>query len=127
MSDFTGHLSGISNKVGIDGLSIASRDEPLLARTFPYASMSEAVVGSLKEISRQLDKWGPQYHTPHEWYAIVAEEDGEMIKAINEQNWQEAKKECIETIACLMQLYHELENRNQGIEKGNYTSVNTSS
>ena len=35
-----------------------------------------------RENHAQLDKWGVQEHTPMEWYVILAEETGELAKAI---------------------------------------------
>lgn len=53
----------------------------------------------LRELVRQLKKWGPQYHAPAYWYAILGEEVGEVGKAICENNKDQTRKELIEVIA----------------------------
>jgi hypothetical protein len=85
--------------------------------------VQEKVLG---ELSRQHEKWGVQYHIPEYWYAIVAEEQGETAKAMLEQDWDEAIKEGIETIACIVQMIHEFERRKYGgVTDERYTSANT--
>jgi NTP pyrophosphatase (non-canonical NTP hydrolase) len=37
-----------------------------------------------QENDRQLKKWGVQEHTPYKWLAIIAEEEGELAKAVLE-------------------------------------------
>jgi len=40
------------------------------------------------ENERQLGKWGLQTHSPAEWSAIIAEEEGELAKELCEANWR---------------------------------------
>lgn len=77
----------------------------------------------LGELQRQQDKWGDQWHNHAFWYLIVAEEFGEVAKALLDvsfyegndfgqaERWDDVMQETIETIACLMHLYHEAKMR----------------
>jgi NTP pyrophosphatase (non-canonical NTP hydrolase) len=52
-----------------------------------------------KERIRQLDKWGDQKHPLAIWLTILAEEFGEVAKAILEGNIAEVRTELIQVIA----------------------------
>ena len=54
-----------------------------IATTFRVVVVSERL--------RQLEKWGPQTHTPAEWMAILTEEVGEAAQATC-QSWTDGKK-----------------------------------
>ena len=59
------------------------------------------------ERERQIEKWGPQYHTPLEWYPILGEEIGEVGKALAEGEIKDFdvanyREECIHTAAVAM-------------------------
>lgn len=62
------------------------------------------------ELGRQRDEWGEQRHDPAVWYLIVGEEMGEVAKALVETRpGAEARREIVQAIACLAQLYAALE------------------
>ena len=83
-----------------------------------YREMHPAI---RNEIIRQKNKWGEQSHDPFTWIAIVLEEFGEATKDIldathqntsdevHNETWNNARKEIVETIACLVQLYRSME------------------
>jgi hypothetical protein len=48
------------------------------------AAIGGAIHDLLKEIDRQVGKWGVQSHSQANWYAILGEEFGEVGKAICE-------------------------------------------
>ena len=41
------------------------------------------------ENKRQIQNWGIQDLNPMEWLAIIGEEYGELVKAVNEHYWRE--------------------------------------
>jgi NTP pyrophosphatase (non-canonical NTP hydrolase) len=50
----------------------------------------DKILGEIKhERKRQDDKWGPQNHAPMVWNGILAEEFGEVAKAVNEVHFSE--------------------------------------
>jgi len=59
---------------------------------------------------RQLDKWGIQNHNAVEWYAITAEECGELAKAMLEYHFDgdrhayEVVKEAIQTATLCLKI-----------------------
>ena len=125
--------SGTSDIDNIFGL-LSSNDanqEALLATTY------DVISGILKELRRQYDKWGNQYHSLPAWEMITAEEYGEWVKAMNDVVYyngengsaptellDEAIKEGIEMIACATQAIHELVRLRDGATDGEYTSQN---
>lgn len=57
-----------------------------------------------KERERQINKWGPQTHTPLEWYPRLGEEFGEVGKALAEGEIKDFDvdnyiEECVHTAA----------------------------
>lgn len=61
-----------------------------------------------RELERQRDTWGEQDHDPDHWFLIVAEELGEAAKALCEGDRLATRREIVQTIACLAQLYDAL-------------------
>lgn len=51
---------------------------------------------------RQLDKWGDQDHGDDRWLVILAEEFGEVARAIFEQDAPNMKEELIQVMAVCM-------------------------
>lgn len=86
------------------------------------AELAETVyTGVITEFRRQFNKWGPQFHTVDSWNSITVEEYGEMVSAMNKEDWDEAMKEGIEMIACAIQLLYEVKRRKEGRIDGEYT------
>jgi NTP pyrophosphatase (non-canonical NTP hydrolase) len=58
----------------------------------------------VQERIRQYNKWGLQVHGGHAWLGILAEEFGEVAKAINDNDMDEVKKELeqVAAVACAM-------------------------
>jgi hypothetical protein len=56
------------------------------------------------ELRRQDKKWGEPRHHPDYWFAIAAEEFGEVAQGIVERNPRAVREEIIQTIACLVRL-----------------------
>lgn len=84
-----------------------------------YGSLS--VLGEIhQERNRQDDLWGAQNHTPEVWHLILAEEFGEVAKALNEWffrrkegSWDEARAELIQTAAVCVAMVESMD-RNRG-------------
>lgn len=64
-----------------------------------------------RENHAQIDKWGVQEHTAMEWYVILAEEAGELAKAMLEEHYdldhatpQAVVKEAIQTATLALKL-----------------------
>lgn len=71
------------------------------------------------EITRQFEKWGEQNHSPEMWMVIIQEEFGEVAQEIlrtvfdkdldkRREARYNAQTEIVQTIACLVQLYHRI-------------------
>lgn len=86
-----------------------------------YDVANDVHIGVVKELDRQFTKWGLQFHNVDQWNSITVEEYGEMVAAINKQNWDEAMKEGIEMIACAIQLLNEVQRQKEGRTNGDYT------
>lgn len=82
-------------------------------------TLKEISDGTVNEIARQYEKWGEQLHSPEMWMVIIQEEFGEVAQEVlrgtfhpdpdkRKEAWYDARKEIIETIACLAQLYHKI-------------------
>ena len=54
---------------------------------------------------RQLKKWGIQRHSFSVWGNILSEENGEVSKAILENNVEELKDELIQTATVALNVY----------------------
>lgn len=57
----------------------------------------------LNEMSRQNAKWGAQDHNAPTWFGIIAEEFGEVARAMNEDYLDSYCTELIHTAACCLQ------------------------
>lgn len=65
--------------------------------------MSEQIYAAIRaERTRQNLKWGPQDHSPSHWFVILAEEIGEIAKAIYENDKEEYPKELIQSAAVIV-------------------------
>ena len=62
----------------------------------------------IKERERQNKKWGLQEHEGHAWLGILAEEFGEVAKAINENDMDEVKKELEQVAAVCCAMWEQL-------------------
>lgn len=68
------------------------------------------------ERQRQDLKWGIQNHQSNVWLSILAEEFGEVAKALNEttldpKTWEDLKTELVQ-VAAVAQAWHESVERN---------------
>jgi hypothetical protein len=86
-----------------------------------YNTADDVQTGVYKELDRQFEKWGMQYHSPETWNAITMEEYGEMVSAMNKEDWDDAWKEGIEMIACAIQFLNEVQRIRRGESDGIYT------
>jgi hypothetical protein len=80
------------------------------------AVKSEVGLRVEQELLRQLDKWGAKHcrHVPlHQMLTITTEEYGETAMSINDRDYLGAMKECVETIACLVRLYQQLDDEHK--------------
>jgi hypothetical protein len=62
------------------------------------------------EIDNQLQRWGSQMHEPDFWLGIIAEEFGEVAKAVIERNRDAGIEELTHLAACAYQLWYALAN-----------------
>jgi NTP pyrophosphatase (non-canonical NTP hydrolase) len=72
----------------------------------------------MRERARQDSKWGVQNHSVMEWHLILAEEFGEVGKALNEYHFRKAplkdvRDEVIQTAAVCIAMLESMD-RNQG-------------
>ena len=70
-----------------------------------------AQAGIFNEINRHFRKRGDQFLSPERWNAVIVEEYGEAIQAMNKKNWNAAITELVETITCCIRLINEIEAR----------------
>ena len=67
------------------------------------ADVLQEVGRVLEEMGRQNRKWGIQDHGAPTWFGIIAEEFGEVAKAMNEGDRDAYCEELIHTAACCVQ------------------------
>lgn len=75
------------------------------------------------DIQHHFDKYGPQRLDLANWWMVIGEEEGEAIEAANKRQWDEAKKEIRQVIACWIRFYVEVEREAEGLteaEKSRY-------
>jgi NTP pyrophosphatase (non-canonical NTP hydrolase) len=74
-----------------------------------------------QENQAQIQKWGIQSHNLYVWYAIIAEEIGEIAKAILQYEHENGDKEAIikesiQSVTLLLKLIEMLKNTNEEAE-----------
>lgn len=87
------------------------------------AEYGESVLNSAYEVASaipsdieyQFNKFGPQRLTDGEWLKVIVEEEGEALKEINSSNWELAKAELLQVIACWTRLYNEVVRMERGL------------
>lgn len=70
-----------------------------------------------EDIQHHFDKYGPQRLDLANWWMVIGEEEGEAIQACNDKDWESAKKEIRQTIACWIRFYVEVEREIQGLSE----------
>ena len=59
-----------------------------------------------RERGRQIEKWGVQSHSEHEWLAILVEEVGEVAETVVKGNYRDMYDEIVQ-IAAVAKAWHE--------------------
>lgn len=77
-------------------------------------SLRRVLAAVIAERQRQDAKWGEQNHTPEKWFVILAEEFGEVARAIYEGDLKHAQTELVEVAAVAVAMMQSME-RNQGV------------
>lgn len=80
-------------------------------KRYEYMAVVDSVMNETKTIERdvaierrrQLLKWGIQNHDPKTFFCILAEEVGEISKAINDEDFSNYEDELVQTIAVAQQ------------------------
>ena len=76
-----------------------------------------------EDVQHHFDKYGPQRLDLANWWMVIGEEEGEAIEAANKKDWENAKKEIRQVIACWIRFYVEVEREQKGVselEKARY-------
>lgn len=74
----------------------------MAAQEIMVERMDRFTVDVAKERVRQVEKWGDQrIHSALYWFAILAEETGEVAKAILQQDWNNLRTELIQSAAVI--------------------------
>lgn len=101
--------------------SAAVEDRDYRLHAFDTADrIMEAVT---EDVQHHFDKYGPQRLDLANWWMVIGEEEGEAIEAANKKDWENAKKEIRQVIACWIRFYVEVEREQKGtseLEKARY-------
>jgi NTP pyrophosphatase (non-canonical NTP hydrolase) len=103
-------------------MSFAQReDEVYREMAFEVAARLGKVVS--EDIQHHFDKYGAQRLDLANWWMVIGEEEGEAIEAANKKDWENAKKEIRQVLACWIRFYVEVEREQAGfseLEKARY-------
>lgn len=100
----------------------ASREDERY-RLLAFSTADKLMSAVTEDIQHHFDKYGPQRLDLANWWMVIGEEEGEAIEAANKRNWDEAKKEIRQVIACWIRFYVEVEREALGVtesEKARY-------
>lgn len=98
-----------------DDVLFVEKDDPW-ADDEPFAQVLERVLTQVgNDIDHHFDKYGAQRLDLANWLMVIVEEEGEAVEEITAENWEEAKKEITQVIACWCRFYAEIEREQQGI------------
>lgn len=92
-------------------------------RLHAFDTSDKIMTAVVEDVQHHFDKYGPQRLDLANWWMVIGEEEGEAIEAANKKDWENAKKEIRQVIACWIRFYVEVEREQAGLselEKARY-------
>lgn len=102
--------------VSYDDILCLELGDPFAINPIPLADVVETILAKVgADIDHHFDKYGPQRLDVANWLMVVVEEEGEADVAFGEGDWEQAKKEIMQVIACWMRFFAETEREASGV------------